>query len=59
MKKMINKIIYGLLACYMIFSCQQMPEDDAWGSEKNTNALKVKVRSAGESEIQYPLYLYV
>lgn len=58
MKKMINKIIYGLLACYMIFSCQQMPEDDAWGAEKNANALKVKVRSAGESEIQYPLYLY-
>ena len=58
MKKVMNKIIFGLLACCMVFSCQQMPEDDAWGSEKNTKALKVKVRSAGETEIQYPLYLY-
>ena len=52
------KFIFGLLACCMMFSCQQMPEDDTWGSEENTKVLKVKVRSAGESEIQYPLYLY-
>ena len=52
------KVIFGLLACCMMFSCQQMPEDDTWGSEENTKVLKVKVRSAGESEIQYPLYLY-
>lgn len=58
MKAMVNKIMFGLLACCMMFSCQQMPEDDAWGSEENAKALKVKVRSAGETEIQYPLYLY-
>ena len=52
------KIMFGLLACCMMSSCQQMPEDDAWGSEENTKVLKVKVRSTGESEIQYPLYLY-
>ena len=52
------KVIFGLLACCMMFSCQQMPEDDTWGFEENTKVLKVKVRSAGESEIQYPLYLY-
>jgi hypothetical protein len=59
MKINMYKLVLGVVGvCCMMFSCQQMPEDDTWGSEENTKVLKVKVRSAGESEIQYPLYLY-
>lgn len=42
----------------MVFSCQQLPEDDGWMSESGEKTLKVKVRSAGDAEIVYPLYLY-
>ena len=42
----------------MVFSCQQLPEGDGWMSESGEKTLKVKVRSAGDAEIVYPLYLY-
>ena len=41
-----------------MFSCQQLPEDDGWLSGEEVKSLKVKVRSADEAEIVYPIYLY-
>lgn len=53
-------IPYLILAilCGTMFSCQQIAEDDDWLSEGEEKSLKVKVRSAGETELVYPLYLY-
>ena len=45
MKINMYKLVLGVVGvCCMMFSCQQMPEDDTWGSEENTKVLKVKVR---------------
>lgn len=56
--KPIKKLpIYTLLCC-TLFACQQMPEDDNRASEEETKSLKVKVRSAENVEISYPLFLY-
>ena len=35
-----------------------MPEDDNWLAEVEGKSLKVKVRSAGDAEIVYPVFLY-
>ena len=48
----------SILLCLITLSCQQVPEDDGWLSEEETKSLKVKVRSADNVEIAYPLYLY-
>lgn len=58
--KIIRYIPYLMLAvlCGAIISCQQLPEDDTWMSGEDEKSLKVKVRSAGDAEIVYPLYLY-
>ena len=58
--KIISYILYLMLAilCGTIVSCQQIAEDDDWFSEGEEKSLKVKVRSAGEAELEYPLYLY-
>ena len=55
--KTIKQIILALLGCWFVISCQQIPNDDEWFSEE-TKPLKVKVRSAENVEIAYPLYLY-
>ena len=50
----------ALLSCG-VCSCQQLPEDDVEMNEekvKEVKDLKVNVRSAGQAEIVYPLYLY-
>lgn len=52
------KYFLPLLLCLITLSCQQVPEDDGWLSEEGTKSLKVKVRSADNVEIAYPLYLY-
>ena len=46
-----------LLTCATI-SCQQIPTDDVQSADEDVTNLKVDVRSAGEAEIVYPLYLY-
>lgn len=51
------KCILPILFCGILFACQQVPNDDEWLSEE-TKPLKVKVRSAENVEIAYPLYLY-
>lgn len=48
----------SILLSLITLSCQQVPEDDGWLSEEKTKSLKVKVRSADNVEITYPLYLY-
>ena len=48
----------SILLCLITLSCQQVPEDDGWLSEEEKKSLKVKVRSADNVEIAYPLYLY-
>lgn len=55
--KTLKYLIYIVTVC-LVFSCQQLPEDDGWMSEGGEKTLKVKVRSAGDAEIVYPLYLY-
>lgn len=55
--KTLNYLIYIIMVCFAI-SCQQLPEDDGWMSDGEEKTVKVKVRSAGEAEIVYPLYLY-
>lgn len=55
--KTLSYLIYIIMVC-CVFSCQQLPEDDGWMSEGGEKTLKVKVRSAGDAEIVYPLYLY-
>lgn len=52
------KCILPILFCGTLFACQQVPNDDEWLSEEETKPLKVKVRSAENVEIAYPLYLY-
>lgn len=47
-----------MAACVLTHSCQQLPEDDMSMAEKKEKSLKVEVRSAGDAEIVYPLYLY-
>lgn len=56
MSKTLKYLIY-ISICILAFACQQMPEDE-WTSDEANRTLKVKVRSAGEAEIAYPLYLY-
>lgn len=53
----IRSLLLVLLCCFA-YSCQQIPEDDGWLSENEKKSLKVKVRSVGEAEIAYPIYLY-
>ena len=53
----IHFLLFAIL-CSSIVSCQQIPEDDNWISDNGEKLLKVNVRSAGEAEISYPLYLY-
>lgn len=55
--KTLNYLIYIIIVS-LVYSCQQLPEDDGWMSDGEEKNLKVKVRSAGEAEIVYPLYLY-
>ena len=55
--KTLKYLIY-IIAVSFVFSCQQLPEDDGWMSEDGDKTLKVKVRSAGDAEIVYPLHLY-
>ena len=55
--KTLKYLIYIIIVS-LVFSCQQLPEDDGWMSDGEEKTLKVKVRSAGEAEIVYPLYLY-
>lgn len=52
------KYLLSVLLCLITLSCQQVPEDDGWLSEEDMKSLKVKVRSADNVEIAYPLYLY-
>ena len=52
------KYFLAALLCLITLSCQQVPEDDGWLSEEETKSLKVKVRSAENVKIAYPLYLY-
>ena len=52
------KYLLSALLCLITLSCQQVPEDDGWLSEEEMKSLKVKVRSADNVEIAYPLYLY-
>jgi len=47
-----------IFLCCTLFACQQVPEDDSWASEEESQSLKVKVRSAENVEISYPLFLY-
>lgn len=55
--KLINQILLFLFCC-ALFACQQVPEDDEWGLLEETQELKVKVRSADDAEILYPIFLY-
>ena len=55
--KTLKYLIYIIIACFA-FSCQQLPEDDESVSSDGDKTLKVKVRTAGDAEIVYPLYLY-
>ena len=50
----ISVLVMTLLA----FSCQQLPDDDAWMEDDAEESLKVEVRSADGVEIVYPLNLY-
>ena len=55
--KMLRFLLMAIISC-AIFSCQQIPVDDVELSTEDVKSLKVDVRSAGEAEIVYPLYLY-
>ena len=55
--KKLRFLLMAILSC-AIFSCQQMPMDDVELSTEDVKSLKVDVRSAGEAEIVYPIYLY-
>ena len=55
--KTLKYLIYIIIACFA-FSCQQLPEDDDAVFSDGDKTLKVKVRTAGDAEIVYPLYLY-
>ena len=55
--KILGFLLMMLLSCTM-FSCQQMPVNDMELNGEDLKSLKVNVRSAGEKEIVYPLYLY-
>ena len=57
MKPIKNLPLYIFLCC-TLFACQQVPEDDSWASEEESQSLQVKVRSAENVEISYPLFLY-
>ena len=57
MKPIKNLPLYIFLCC-ILFACQQVPEDDSWASEEESQSLQVKVRSAENVEISYPLFLY-
>lgn len=50
--------ICSIIIVCLVFSCQQLPEDDGWMSDDADKTLKVKVRSAGDAGIVYPIYLY-
>ena len=54
---MLRFLLMAIVSC-AIFSCQQIPVDDVELSTEDVKSLKVDVRSAGEAEIVYPLYLY-
>ena len=55
--KILNPLLW-VITCGIIFSCQQMPEDDDFTSMSVEETLKIEVRSAAGVEISYPLYLY-
>ena len=56
--KPIKKLPLYIFLCCTLFACQQVPEDDNWVSKEESQSLKVKVRSAENVEISYPLFLY-
>lgn len=56
--KPIKKLPLYIFLCCTLFACQQVPEDDSWASEEESQSLQVKVRSAENVEISYPLFLY-
>ena len=56
--KLKTSYFLSILFSIVTLSCQQVPEDDGWLSEEEMKSLKVKVRSADNVEIAYPLYLY-
>ena len=49
MKPIKNLPLYIFLCC-TLFACQQVPEDDSWASEEESQSLQVKVRSAENVE---------
>ena len=55
--KILNVLLW-VITCGIIFSCQQMPEDEDFTSITEEKNLKIEVRSATGVEISYPLYLY-
>lgn len=55
--KKLECILWTIMACFAV-TCQQLPDDDTWMDGDEAKTLKVKVRSAGEAELAYPLYLY-
>ena len=55
--KILNVLLW-VITCSIIFSCQQMPEDEDFTSISEEETLKIEVRSAVGVEISYPLYLY-
>lgn len=54
----ISRFLWMIIWMCAAFACQQMPEDVMEEEVKEVKELKVNVRSAGEAEIVYPLYLY-
>ena len=56
--KTLKYIIWVIICCLTIVSCQQLPEDNEWTDSNEGQTLAVKFRSAENVEIIYPLYLY-
>ena len=55
---LISRLFLIVFLMSATFSCQQMPTDEMETADEDVTNLKVDVRSAGDSEIVYPLYLY-
>lgn len=57
-----TKLIFNLLAFLTVIgcmlSCQQLADEEESVSSDGNSALKIKTRSAGSSQIIYPIYLY-
>lgn len=50
--------VLWLIACGLVYSCQQLPEDGEAVLDVDEQPLRVHVRSAGEAELAYPVRLY-